>query len=225
MPRMSSKSLLALLPLLLPCGAGADVYKYVDSEGHVSYTDNPDHAGYKRVIMSPLPVVKPVRVTFGGGRRGGADPDALLFDRAARVARKSAATERNRSQYAGLIEAAATRHGLDPALLHAVIRAESSYNPGAVSNKGAMGLMQLMPGTAARYGVRDPYDPQDNVLGGARYLSDLLDMFDSDVALAVAAYNAGENNVIKYGNKVPPFAETRDYVSKVLSYYNRYSYN
>jgi soluble lytic murein transglycosylase-like protein len=211
------------LPLLLPGVAGADVYKFVDSSGHVFYTDNPDHKGYKRIIDSPEPFSKPVRASFsGGGRKLSAQGDSL-FARAARNAQRKAAAERHRSQYGDLIEAAATRHNLNPALLHAVIRAESSYNPDAVSNKGAMGLMQLMPGTAARYGVKDPYDPVDNVLGGARYLSDLLDMFDSDVALAVAAYNAGENNVIKYGNRVPPFAETRDYVSKVLSYFNRYN--
>jgi soluble lytic murein transglycosylase-like protein len=222
MSRMSSRYLLALLPLLLPGGAGADVYKYVDSSGRVYYTDNPDHSGYRRIITTPEPFTKPVRVSFGAGRNLSASSDGF-FGRSARAPKNSAVAERNRLQYAGLIEAAATRHGLDPGLLHAVIRAESSYNPEAVSHKGAMGLMQLMPGTAARYGVRDPYDPEENVLGGARYLSDLLDMFDSDVALAVAAYNAGENNVIKYGNRVPPFAETRDYVSKVLSYYNRYN--
>lgn len=222
MPRLSRKTFLALLPLLCPLGAGADVYKYVDSSGHVFYTDNPDHSGYKRIIATPEPFSKPVRVSFGAGRRYGGGNDGY-FGMPARPARHSAALERNRLQYSGLIEEAAYRHGLDPALLHAVIRTESSYNPSAVSHKGAMGLMQLMPGTAARYGVRDPYDPEDNIFGGARYLSDLLGMFGSDVALAVAAYNAGENNVIKYGNKVPPFAETRDYVSKVLSYYNRFN--
>lgn len=120
-----------------------------------------------------------------------------------------------------MIDAAASKYSLDPALLHAVIRAESSYNPGAVSRKGAVGLMQLMPETAARYGVRDRYDPGENIEGGAKYLSELIDMFRSDVRLAVAAYNAGENNVIKYGNKVPPFQETQEYVARVLNYYNR----
>ena len=132
------------------------------------------------------------------------------------------ALEKSRRQYASLIEDAASEYGLDPALLHAVIRAESSYNPMAVSHKGAIGLMQLMPETAARFGVRDPYDPEENVWGGARYLSELLGLFQSDVALAVAGYNAGENKVIKYGNRIPPFPETRDYVSRVLNYYNRF---
>jgi soluble lytic murein transglycosylase-like protein len=130
-------------------------------------------------------------------------------------------SERNRSQFDPLIDAAANKYSLDPALLHAVIRAESAYNPAAVSPKGAVGLMQLMPETAARFGVRDRYNPRENIEAGARYLSELINMFQSDVRLAVAAYNAGENNVIKYGNKIPPFQETQAYVARVLGYYNR----
>jgi len=121
--------------------------------------------------------------------------------------------------YDDLIQRAASRHGLDPALLRAVIQAESSYDPFAVSYKGAIGLMQLMPNTAMRFGVWDPYDPEQNILGGARYLRELLGLFNSDVQLAVAAYNAGENNVIKYGMKIPPFQETQNYVNKVMSIY------
>ena len=120
-----------------------------------------------------------------------------------------------------LIDAAASKYSLDPALLHAVIRAESGYNPGAVSHKGAAGLMQLMPATASRYGVRDRFDPQENIEGGARYLSDLLEMFPSNVKLAVAAYNSGENTVKKFGNQVPPITETQNYVDRVLGYYYR----
>jgi len=118
-----------------------------------------------------------------------------------------------------LVRSAAKRHRIDPDLLHAVIRAESSYNPNAVSRTGAVGLMQLMPATARRYGVRNRRDPVDNVNGGARYLRDLLKMFNSNVRLAVAAYNAGENAVIKYGRKVPPYRETREYVKRVLRFY------
>ncbi len=129
--------------------------------------------------------------------------------------------KRNRSQFDPLIEAAANKYSLDPALLHAVIRAESAYNPAAVSPKGAVGLMQLMPETAARFGVRDRYNPSENIEAGARYLRQLINMFQSDIRLAVAAYNAGEKNVIKYGNKIPPFQETQAYVTRVLNYYNR----
>ena len=99
---------------------------------------------------------------------------------------------------------------------------ESAYDAQARSNKGAIGLMQLMPDTARRYGVRDRQDPAANVDGGARYLRDLLEAFENDVELAVAAYNAGENAVVQYGNQIPPFPETRSYVRKVLGYYERF---
>ena len=110
--------------------------------------------------------------------------------------------------------------GLDPDLLHAVINAESSYDPLAVSEKGALGLMQLMPATIQRFGVKDPYDPVQNIKGGAKYLSHLMGKFDSDVSLVLAAYNAGEGRVLQYGRSSPPFSETRNYVSRVLRYYN-----
>ncbi|SMF94888.1 Transglycosylase SLT domain-containing protein [Methylomagnum ishizawai] len=220
---------LALLTCFMSHGVQADVYKYINPvNGHVEYTDKPNHKGFHRIIETPEPFTRPAKVTFGGkstlGNKslfGGGLFGSAPANNNAKSAARHAALERNRSQYAGLIAEAANRHGLDPALLHAVIRAESSYNPGAVSNKGAIGMMQLMPATAARYGVQDPYDPVDNVYGGARYLSDLLGMF-SDVPLAVAAYNAGENNVIKYGHRIPPFQETQNYVSRVLGYYNRF---
>ena len=108
---------------------------------------------------------------------------------------------------------------IDPALLDAVITVESGYNPQALSPKGAQGLMQLMPDTATRYGVTDRSDPVANLEGGARYLRDLLLMFKGDVTLALAGYNAGENAVIKAGNRVPAYAETQEYVVKVLEKY------
>jgi soluble lytic murein transglycosylase-like protein len=120
-----------------------------------------------------------------------------------------------------VIRAAAARSGLDPLLVHAVIRAESSYDPNAVSPKGAVGLMQLMPATAARYGVADAFDPAANVEAGARYLRDLLGMFGGDLTLALAAYNAGEGAVLKSGMRVPPYRESRDYVRRVRAFYER----
>jgi soluble lytic murein transglycosylase-like protein len=120
-----------------------------------------------------------------------------------------------------LIEKVAKELRLHPGLLHAMVRIESAYNPRAVSRKGAQGLMQLMPGTASRYGVVDRYDPRQNLEGGARYLSDLLKEFEYDIRLALAAYNAGENAVRRYGNTIPPFAETLNYVDKVLGEYER----
>ncbi|MBL8520760.1 MAG: lytic transglycosylase domain-containing protein [Betaproteobacteria bacterium] len=118
-----------------------------------------------------------------------------------------------------IINDAARSNGVDPKLIHAVIRAESGYNANATSNKGAMGLMQLIPATAQRYGVNDSYDPRQNIEGGTRYLRDLLRMFNGNMELALAGYNAGENAVIRAGNRIPPYAETQAYVPKVLHFY------
>ena len=111
--------------------------------------------------------------------------------------------------------------GVDAKLLHAVISVESGYNQGAVSPKGATGLMQLLPSTARRYGTVNLLDPGENIRAGARYLRDLLAMFDNNVELALAAYNAGENAVIRYGRHLPPYAETRRYVPLVVAHYQR----
>jgi soluble lytic murein transglycosylase-like protein len=174
--------------LALP--AAADIYKYVDATGQVYYTDKPKHAGYRLLIRTPKPALKLELKPLG--------PSKI--------------------KYAQEIEQVARKYGLDPKLLHAVIRAESAYDPTAVSPKGAVGLMQLMPDTAARYGAYDRYDPFLNLEAGARYLRDLLSAF-GDVKLAVAAYNAGEGAVRKYGNRIPPYFETQAYVSRVLKFY------
>lgn len=121
-----------------------------------------------------------------------------------------------------VVEEVSRNHGLESALLHAVISVESRYNPKAVSKKGAAGLMQLMPATAKRYGVVDAFDPVQNVTGGARYLRDLLGQFNNNMSLALAAYNAGETAVVRHGNRVPPYRETLNYVSRVLDFYQRY---
>ncbi|MEO8383874.1 MAG: lytic transglycosylase domain-containing protein [Betaproteobacteria bacterium] len=118
-----------------------------------------------------------------------------------------------------IIANAARLNGLDAKLVHAVIRAESGYNENAISGKGAIGLMQLIPATAQRYGVVNSYDATENIAGGTRYLRDLLKMFNGNVELALAGYNAGENAVIRAGNRVPPYPETMAYVPKVLGFY------
>jgi soluble lytic murein transglycosylase-like protein len=123
-----------------------------------------------------------------------------------------------RARYAALIEAEATRQGVDPELVHAVIRAESSYRPRAESPAGARGLMQLMPATARRFGVTDRWSPAENIRGGIAYLKFLIKHFDGDLSLVLAAYNAGEGAVAKFGNQIPPYRETRQYVRRVLGY-------
>ena len=122
-----------------------------------------------------------------------------------------------------LVTRAATKYSLDPNLIFAVMRQESGFNPRAVSPKGARGLMQLMPATAQRLGVRDIYDPAQNIDGGARYLRFLLDTFNGDVELALAGYNAGEGAVARYGNRVPPYRETINYVQRISAHYTRLS--
>src|SRR6185436_5164670 len=119
-----------------------------------------------------------------------------------------------------LVHEAATQNGLDPCLIFSVMRAESSFNRMAVSPKGASGLMQLMPETAARFGVKNIFDPRENVFAGAKYLRWLLNRFQGDVRLALAGYNAGEGAVEFYGLRIPPFLETQNYVRTI---YTRYS--
>jgi soluble lytic murein transglycosylase-like protein len=132
-----------------------------------------------------------------------------------------ASTALNLEAYRREVAAAATEYGVDPALLRAVIHAESAFNPNAISNKGAEGLMQLIPGTASDLGVSNPFDVSQNIRGGAQYLATLLKQFNGDTRLATAAYNAGPQNVVKY-NGVPPFDETRVYVDRVATLQKRY---
>jgi hypothetical protein len=194
-PRTVVASLLALGLALAATGVQADVYKYRDAYGRTLLTDRPMKGG--GVVL-----VKVFRFATHKPKSSAAD----------------VAAQRRRS-YTPLINHIAREQRLQPALLHAVVRAESAYDPQAVSSKGAVGLMQLMPDTAARYGVRDRHDPRQNLRGGARYLRDLLVQFGNDLKLALAAYNAGENAVLRYGRQVPPFPETQAYVRKVTGFY------
>lgn len=118
-----------------------------------------------------------------------------------------------------IFDEAAEKYGVDAKFLKSIAKCESDFDPACVSHSGATGIMQLMPATAAELGVSDSYDPYQNIMGGAQYISELLDKYNGDTSLALAAYNAGSGNVAKYGG-IPPFTETRNYVKKVLGYYN-----
>jgi soluble lytic murein transglycosylase-like protein len=132
-------------------------------------------------------------------------------------------TVNSHSRYASQIQAAAIANNVEAALIRAVIAVESGYNPSAVSSAGAVGLMQLMPETAKHYNVTDRHNPAQNIRGGAQYLRDLLRMFNNDLQLTIAAYSAGEQAVMKYGNRIPPYRETLAYVPKVMKFYKQYS--
>ncbi len=194
--------LILLLVSALSAGiAHADIFRYVDADGTVHFTNVPNDSRFK-VYLKEKRKPDPVTDTLASEIRH-YDPKA-------------------RARYAKHIQDAARANKLEPALIHAVISAESGYNPFARSHKGAAGLMQLMPETAKRYGVTNRLDPAQNIQGGARYLRDLVRMFNNDLQLAVAAYNAGENAVVKYGNRIPPYAETMTYVPRVMTYYKKY---
>jgi hypothetical protein len=143
----------------------------------------------------------------------------------ATIAKRDAKKERGwstgSSKLDALIKQSGSRHGVDPYLIFLVMEQESHFNPRVVSPKGARGLMQLMPGTGARFGVRRPFDPAQNIAGGTRFLRQLLDRFNGRVDLVLASYNAGEGAVIKYGHRVPPYRETRNYVKTISKRYRR----
>lgn len=137
--------------------------------------------------------------------------------------RERMAREFAKGDYDELIKKAAAKHNLDHALIRAVIKTESGFNHKAVSRKGAMGLMQLMPGTASSLKVSDSFDPWSNIDGGSKYLRHLLNVFSGNLPLALAAYNAGERAVTKYKNNIPPYPETQTYVRRVLHHFRKYS--
>src|SRR4051812_21712934 len=141
----------------------------------------------------------------------GAQTYAVADTPSLRVTRPEETGERGR-EFDSIVQEHAVRHAIRPELVRAVIQVESGFNPRALSPKGAMGLMQLMPATARSLGVVDPFAPADNIRGGTAYLRHLLDRFDGDESLALAAYNAGPEAVDRYGRQVPPYRETRDYV-------------
>ena len=184
--------LISLVALFGASSAHADVYMYQDKDGVINFTNAPTHAGYRRVMRENSTTYGPATVA--------ANPA---------------------NGYDEVIQDASSRHSLDADLIRAVIKAESDFNSNARSNKGAMGLMQLMPDTARLLNVPDAYNPYANIDGGVRYLKMLLGRYQGDVTLSLAAYNAGSGAVDKHGG-IPPYAETREYVRRVLQFWDQY---
>jgi soluble lytic murein transglycosylase-like protein len=170
----------------------ADVYMYKDKQGVLTFTNVPNHNGYKRILRD------------GAARIGAGSTASVAFDE--------------------LIRSTSGRYNVDADLIRAVIKTESDFNSNARSNKGAMGLMQLMPDTARLHNVSDAYDPNENIDGGVRHLRMLLERYQGDLELSLAAYNAGAGAVEKYGG-IPPYNETREYVRKVLRLYDGFRGN
>ena len=191
-------NLILLVVCFAPSRGFSDVYVYKDKEGVMTFTNVPDHPGYRRVIRD------------SNGQLSGAV--------------ESSNTPGSYTSYDDLIRSASDRYNIDADLIRAVIKVESDFNSVARSNKGAMGLMQLMPDTARLHKVIDVFDPIDNIEGGVRHLKLLLGRYQGDLELSLAAYNAGMKAVEKHGG-IPPFSETREYVRRVLSYYRAYRGN
>jgi len=194
LPRLAL--LIATLFAASSVAASPKIYTYIDAQGLRHYTDVPDNNRYRLLVLSPLDR------TASGDRY-----DMRLLAKA--------------SQYDSIIEHAALSAAVESNLLRAVIVVESGFNSNAVSKRGAVGLMQLMPATASRFGVSNPYDAKQNVHAGARYLKFLIDRFGHDIRLALAAYNAGEDAVARNGGQIPPFSETMAYVPRVLKIYKQ----
>ncbi len=182
------------LNLFLTTIVQADIYKQIDENGVIYYSDIP-HWGKTSEVIKERSI------------------------KSSSYSRVTQFTSTDKSYYHNIINEKAAIYDIDPSLIKAVIKAESNWDCRAISRKGAMGLMQLMPSTAIEMNVRDPFDPEENIEGGIKYLKYLLERFKGDLILALAAYNAGPTIVEKYGY-VPPFAETKQYVQKVLTFYN-----
>jgi soluble lytic murein transglycosylase-like protein len=191
-------SMAALCLALGATGARADIYVFIDSEGVTHFSNVPADDRYKVLLVANEDAP-------AAGAKERNPVNAALLARA--------------EEYSPIIEEAARTSDVDPQLLRAVIVVESGFDERAVSRRGARGLMQLMPLTARRFGARDAFNPRQNIRAGARYLRELIDRYENNVELVLAAYNAGEEAVDRYGRTIPPFAETRAYVPRVLHVY------
>lgn len=181
--------------------AGADLYSYTDADGVIHFSNKPQGDGKYKLYL------KTAKPTKSAGASIAVMPSDSSMERFTR--------------YDAWIRQAGALYQIPEALIRAIIKCESDYDPRAVSPVGAQGLMQLMPETGLRMQVRDAFDPRENIFGGTRYLRVLANTFNGDLELTIAGYNAGEGAVARHGG-IPPYAETQGYVTRVLTYYRRY---
>jgi soluble lytic murein transglycosylase-like protein len=180
-----------------------DIYKYVDPEGVIHLTNVPtEHNVPYVLVMKEKRVIIPTKEEIAGNNH---------------------LTKEEISAYDDLIVKTSDKYRVDAALVKAIIKAESNFNHRAVSPVGARGLMQLMPATATSLQVEDSFHPEKNIEGGVRYLRYLMNLFNGNLPLVLAAYNSGENTVLRYKNRIPPYQETQTYVRRVLGYFSRYN--
>jgi len=209
---MASKTLLStgliLISLAIATPASAGLYKYVSKDGTVHFTDSSTSSKYSSYI-----VPKHVAYSIPGS---GIDSDSVS-ELNQKKGRGTAAKRVDRAGIDLLIKKYSRENGLDAVFVNGIVNAESAFNPNAVSPAGAMGLMQLMPSTAKRFGVSDPFNPEENVRAGTEYMKKLIKKYSGNKVLALAAYNAGEEVVAKYSG-VPPYPETVRYIDNVLAY-------
>ena len=194
--------ILFALSVISSATVNADVYVDLSQADEISISNNTSEQNYTFKIEEPALTNTPANIA-AKNRSGSVGNKNLPFNNEVSIA--------------------ANETEIEPALIHAVITVESKHNPHAQSKKGAYGLMQLMPETSRRYNVLDKNNPKQNILAGAKYLRELLKLFNGDLKLSLAAYNAGPAAVQRFGGKIPPYRETVDYVPKVLKYYKQYS--
>jgi len=212
-------SLTCIFILIFSATAFADMYGYTDEAGFSHYSNVPTDNRYVLILSTPsdtAELAEPNNLNITQNSISTQNTSESLPSNQALVLPTHELTP---TQLLAQIEQSAINNQLNSAIIHAVKQVESAYQTKAKSPKGAQGLMQLMPTTATRFGVKDPLDPMQNIEGGAKYLRVLLNRFNNDLTLVLAAYNAGEQTVIKYGNRIPPYKETQDYVPKVIKRY------
>ena len=197
---MPRSYIIVLLLLTWSSLVHADIFGYTDEGGTLVLSDIKSDQRYALLLRTEIAQNPALAIPIAGGR--------INWE--------------NQKRFTGIVAQAARTYQLDEALLHAVISTESGYEPRAISPKGAIGLMQVMPATGKRFGVSNLNDPALNIEAGARYLRVLLRQFDNDLQLVLAAYNAGENAVLRHGRRIPPYRETRQYVPRVLALYKKF---